>query len=105
VFGFVDDQYVDHTRYDPNKAYYFGFAAFDNAQVRHSVSGEPLKMVFAKWAAPTRRRTACRGAFSTPGRRKERSATLGWRFILEVLLKVLDVPHSLATSTGLGTLA
>ena len=33
-----------------NKAgtYYFGLAAFDNAQVRHAVSYEPLKLVFAK---------------------------------------------------------
>ena len=33
---------------DTNKTYSFGFAAFDNAQVRHAVSWEPLKMVFAK---------------------------------------------------------
>jgi hypothetical protein len=33
---------------DPNRAYYFGFSAFDNAQVRHAMSAEPLKMVFAK---------------------------------------------------------
>ncbi len=33
---------------DPNKTYYFGVSAFDNAQVRHAVSYEPQKMVFAK---------------------------------------------------------
>jgi hypothetical protein len=33
---------------DAAKAYHFGFAAFDNAQVRHAVSTEPLRMVFAK---------------------------------------------------------
>jgi hypothetical protein len=26
----------------------FGFAAFDNAQVRHAMSSEPYKLVFAK---------------------------------------------------------
>jgi len=31
-----------------NRTYYFGFAAFDNAQVRHAMSNEVLKLVFAK---------------------------------------------------------
>ena len=31
-----------------NKPYHFGFAAFDNAQVRHAVTYEPLRLVFAK---------------------------------------------------------
>jgi hypothetical protein len=33
---------------DPAKTYYFGLAAFDNAQVRHAMGFEPLKLVFAK---------------------------------------------------------
>jgi hypothetical protein len=33
---------------NPNKTYYFGFAAFDNAQVRHSMNFDALKLVFAK---------------------------------------------------------
>jgi len=33
---------------DMNKTYYFGFSAFDNAQVRHAMSGDVLKLVFAK---------------------------------------------------------
>jgi hypothetical protein len=33
---------------DMGKTYTFGLAAFDNAQVRHSVGYEPLKLVFAK---------------------------------------------------------
>jgi hypothetical protein len=33
---------------DAGKTYTFGVSAFDNAQVRHAVSYEPLKMVFAK---------------------------------------------------------
>ena len=33
---------------DLNKTYYFGFAAFDNAQVRHAVHWDALKLVFAK---------------------------------------------------------
>ena len=33
---------------DVGKTYTFGVAAFDNAQVRHAVSYEPLKLVFAK---------------------------------------------------------
>jgi hypothetical protein len=33
---------------DPSKTYTFGFAAFDNAQVRHAVSYDVLKMVFAQ---------------------------------------------------------
>ena len=33
---------------DPGRTYYFGLAAFDNAQVRHAVSAESLKLVFAK---------------------------------------------------------
>ena len=32
---------------DAAKTYYFGVAAFDNAQVRHAISGEVLKLVFA----------------------------------------------------------
>ena len=31
---------------DPTKTYYFGLAAFDNAQVRHAISGQVLKLVF-----------------------------------------------------------
>jgi Ethylbenzene dehydrogenase len=31
-----------------NDTYYFGFAAFDNAQVRHAVHWDALKLVFAK---------------------------------------------------------
>jgi len=33
---------------ETSKTYYFGVAAFDNAQVRHAVGFEPLKLVFAK---------------------------------------------------------
>ena len=33
---------------DPRKTYYFGFAAFDNAQVRHAVHWDALKLAFAK---------------------------------------------------------
>jgi len=33
---------------DQGKTYTFGLAAFDNAQVRHAVGYEPLKLVFAK---------------------------------------------------------
>ena len=33
---------------DPAKTYYFGMAAFDNAQVRHAISYDALKMEFAK---------------------------------------------------------
>ena len=33
---------------NPSKTYYFGVAAFDNAQVRHAIEFEPLKLVFAK---------------------------------------------------------
>jgi hypothetical protein len=33
---------------DMNKTYHFGFAAFDNAQVRHAVNYDTLKLVFAK---------------------------------------------------------
>jgi hypothetical protein len=33
---------------DLNKRYGFGFAAFDNAQVRHATTDDPLYMVFAK---------------------------------------------------------
>jgi len=33
---------------DAGKTYTFGVSAFDNAQVRHAVGSEPLKMVFAK---------------------------------------------------------
>ncbi len=33
---------------DAGKTYTFGISAFDNAQVRHAVGSEPLKMVFAK---------------------------------------------------------
>ena len=33
---------------DMNKTYYFGAAAFDNAQVRHALSYEVQKLVFAK---------------------------------------------------------
>ena len=33
---------------DMGKTYTFGVAAFDNAQVRHAVGWEPLKLVFAK---------------------------------------------------------
>ena len=33
---------------DPAKAYHFGVSAFDNAQVRHAMSAEPLRMVFSK---------------------------------------------------------
>jgi hypothetical protein len=33
---------------NPNKTYYFGFAAFDTAQVRHSMNFDALKLVFAK---------------------------------------------------------
>jgi hypothetical protein len=33
---------------DMNKTYYFGVAAFDNAQVRHALTFEALKLVFAK---------------------------------------------------------
>jgi hypothetical protein len=33
---------------DAGKTYTFGLAAFDNAQVRHAVGWEPLKLVFAK---------------------------------------------------------
>ena len=33
---------------DRNRTYYFGFAAFDNAQVRHAMNFDPLKLVFAK---------------------------------------------------------
>jgi len=33
---------------DLNKTYYFGLAAFDNAQVRHALSYEVQKLVFAK---------------------------------------------------------
>jgi hypothetical protein len=32
----------------PGAAYYFSFAAFDNAQVRHAMAGEPYKLVLAK---------------------------------------------------------
>lgn len=31
-----------------DRTYYFGVAAFDNAQVRHAIQFEPLKLVFAK---------------------------------------------------------
>ncbi len=31
-----------------NDTYYFGFAAFDNAQVRHAVHWDALKLIFAK---------------------------------------------------------
>ena len=33
---------------DMGKTYHFGLAAFDNAQVRHAVGWEPLKLVFSK---------------------------------------------------------
>jgi hypothetical protein len=33
---------------DLNARYTFGFAAFDNAQVRHATVDEPLTLVFAK---------------------------------------------------------
>ena len=33
---------------NPGRTYYFGMAAFDNAQVRHAMQFEPLKLVFAK---------------------------------------------------------
>jgi hypothetical protein len=33
---------------DMGKTYTFGVAAFDNAQVRHAVGWEPMKLVFAK---------------------------------------------------------
>ena len=33
---------------DLNKTHYFGFAAFDNAQVRHAVHWDALKLVFAR---------------------------------------------------------
>jgi ethylbenzene dehydrogenase len=33
---------------DASRPYYFGFAAFDNAQVRHAMSGEPFRLVLAK---------------------------------------------------------
>ena len=33
---------------DRAKTYYFGMAAFDNAQVRHAVAWEPQKLVFAR---------------------------------------------------------
>lgn len=33
---------------DMSKRYVFGFAAFDNAQVRHATSDEPMYLVFAK---------------------------------------------------------
>jgi hypothetical protein len=33
---------------DLSKTYYFGMAAFDNAQVRHAIGGEVLKLVFAQ---------------------------------------------------------
>lgn len=33
---------------DLNTTYHFGFAAFDNAQVRHAMSGGVLKLVFAR---------------------------------------------------------
>src|SRR4029453_3962216 len=33
---------------DPARTYYFGLAAFDNAQGRHAVQYDPLKLVFAK---------------------------------------------------------
>ena len=34
-------------QFEPGKTHYFGFAAFDNAQVRHAMSGDVLKLVFA----------------------------------------------------------
>jgi hypothetical protein len=33
---------------DMGRTYTFGLAAFDNAQVRHAISYEPMKLVFAK---------------------------------------------------------
>lgn len=33
---------------DPTKRYAFGFAAFDNAQVRHATSDDPMYLVFGK---------------------------------------------------------
>jgi hypothetical protein len=33
---------------DMSKRYGFGFAAFDNAQVRHATSDEPMYLVFGK---------------------------------------------------------
>lgn len=34
-------------QFEPGKTHYFGFAAFDNAQVRHAMGSEVLKLVFA----------------------------------------------------------
>ena len=34
-------------QFEPGKTHYFGFAAFDNAQVRHAMAPDVLKLVFA----------------------------------------------------------
>ena len=35
-------------QFEPGKTYYFGFAAFDNAQVRHAMGSDVLKLQFAQ---------------------------------------------------------